>query len=287
MDLKRLDLSVIDTMRHGRNSSLTLAEQSINIYRIAGKQYNEFLMNYNYVIDEDSLKRFFDINKSWAATTANLKRQALMKLVQNQPKISESYIEMASVREMFSRNIARTKQISQAITECGYLTEDKVKKLFSVCSDRMRLIVEFLFCTGCRISEMTNIKCADVEPGKVCRIRIIGKGSKQRIVFAEKELIDDINNIFSGKIYLFESQGGNKLDRNNVGKELSRFGKKAGFKRVYPHIFRHSCAMHLKVKGKTPDFIQKYLGHVDVSTTLRFYFHHEPKADTVKLFKVR
>ena len=287
MDLKRLDLSVIDSMRHGRNSSLTLADRSIDVYKIAGQQFNDFLGNNGKVVDENTIRAFFDSQKGWASTTANLKRQALMKLIQNQPGITESYIEMASIREMFARNVARAKQISQAITEGSYLTEFQVKRLIDNCSKRMALIVEFLFVTGCRISEMINIKVQDISKGKVYRIRILGKGSKQRIVFSEKGLMADIYDAFGGKTYLFESQGGNKLNRNNISKEMARFGVKAGLKRVHPHIFRHSCAMHLKKKGKTPDFIQKYLGHVDVATTLRFYFHHEPKAGTVRLFGLR
>jgi len=286
-DLKRLDLSVIDTMRHGRNSSLTLSDRSIDVYKIAGKQFNDFLGNNGKLVDEDTIRAFFDSQKGWAATTANLKRQALMKLIQNQPGITESYIEMASVREMFARNVARAKQINQAITNDGFLTEYQVKKLIKNCSVRMALMVEFLFVTGCRISEALNIKKQDLSQGNVYRIRIIGKGSKQRIVFAEKGLVEDIESVYMGKTYLFESRSGLKLDRSNVAIELARFGRKAGLKRVHPHIFRHSCAMHLKKKGKTADFIQKYLGHVDVATTLRFYFHHEPKAKTVKLFGLR
>lgn len=134
---------------------------------------------------------------------------------------------------------------------------------------------------------MINIRRGDVIEGNVCKINIIGKGSKQRIVFAEKRLINDIYRVFKGSVYLFESRSGRQLNRNNISNEIKRFANKIRLKNVHPHIFRHSCAMHLKRMGKTPDFIQKYLGHADVSTTLRFYFHHEPKADTVKLFQLR
>jgi len=285
-ELNRLDLRIVEAMRHGRNSSLTLSDNSIDGYMTAGKQFNKFLRANNLKVNEISVRRFFEANRDWAATTANFKRQALMKLIQNQAENSDSYISMAAVREMFKRNIPRTKQISQAIAEGRFLDQDQVKNVIKNASRRMGLIVEFFFVTGCRVSEMIAIKRKDVSGIGVCRVKVVGKGDKQRVVYANEALIDDINSEFKGKVFLFETLGGFQFDRNNIGKEISRVGEKVKL-HLYPHIFRHSCAMHLKEMGKTPDYIKEYLGHADVSTTLRYYFHHEPDADVAGLFEMR
>jgi integrase len=284
--LKNLDLSVLENLRSARNSFSTLADKSQDAYYIAGKQFNEFLDKNNMVVCEDSIVKFFYENSRWSAVTKNLKRQALMKLIQNQSCI-DSYLKMALVREMFTKNIPRVKKIRQAITNSGYLTENQIKRLIQNSTKRIGLVIEFLFCSGCRVSELINIKRRDVHnTGDVFTVYVVGKGSKQRIVFADSALIEEIDSVFSGVSYLFETINNDQFDRSYIWNSVSSVGKKLDLK-VYPHIFRHSCAMHLKKAGKTPDFIQKYLGHENVAITLAYYFHHEPKAETAKLFKMR
>ena len=74
------------------------------------------------------------------------------------------------------------------------------------------------------------------------------------------------------------------MDRSNLWRDMKQAGIEAGFEFIHPHIFRHSCAMYLKAQGKTADYIQQYLGHEKVDTTIKYYFHHKVDRDVVELF---
>jgi integrase len=88
-------------------------------------------------------------------------------------------------------------------------------------SDRPRpelaLMIEFLFKTGCRISELTNVLLADIKPlGRgTCKITLLGKGNKQREIAVRKDLVDRIRRHFRSKQYLFESRNGGSRGKND------------------------------------------------------------------------
>lgn len=286
IELERIDITALEKMRNGRNAAQTLADNSLATYAIAARQFNEFLLSRRMKVNEDSLKSFFAANQHWCPTTHNLKRQAIMKLIQYQTGIDYSYLKIASVRELFKKHIARAKNISQAVRDGKYLTELQVKTLLKKASRRISLMMEFAFVTGCRVSELIHIQRHNVRLGEICTIKLLGKGSKQREVFASRELIDEIVQVFDGAIFLFETLDHEQFDRKYVWREMKLVGERCKIK-VYPHIFRHSCGMHLHKKKRSPKYVQNYLGHSSVATTLEFYFHDEPNRDIVRLFDVR
>lgn len=286
LNLDKIDLGAVSEMRHGRNMAMTLSENTKSMYLLAARQFNEFLQKHDLKVNEDSLTAFFEANKSWSPATSNFKRQALMNIIKNQPGIDESYLKRAQITEIFRENIIRIKNISQAIKEGKYLTEAQVKKLIEKATRRVGLMIKFSFVTGCRVSEMINIRISNVSESRHdYTIKFVGKGSKQGDGFVNKEIMKDIFETFEGKIYLFETVSHEKFDRKYIWREMKKVGEKCKIK-VYPHIFRHSYAMHLKKKKMEVDYIQKALRHSDVATTLRFYFHNEPDGRITKCFTV-
>jgi len=276
IELEELNVSVIENMKHGRNISLNVSKNSLNTYLVTAKQYNEFINARKMKVNEDSIIAFFKANKHWSPNTFNLKRQALIKTIQNQPGIKGKDLLTASVRDLFNRTISRVKYINQAVQEDKYLTRKQVEQLIKYAKKRIALIIEFAFMTGCRVSEMVNIKQVNVHFVKnKCHIEIIGKGSKYGKVFIERELYDRINAEFDGIIYLFENSNHNPYGRKYIWSEISKLGKKFDL-RLYPHIFRHSCAMDMKTMNYEFDTIQKFLRHSDPATTLKFYYHNDP-----------
>jgi len=128
------------------------------------------------------------------------------------------------------------------------VTKDEVKEMIGTAlqstwgtlSDRPRpelaLMIEFLFKTGCRISEMTNVLLTDIKPlGKgVCKIVLQGKGNKQREVAVRKDVVDRIRKHFSSKQFLFESRNGgargkddHRYRREYISMLINRCAKKA------------------------------------------------------------
>jgi site-specific recombinase XerD len=133
-----------------------------------------------------------------------------------------------------------------------------------------RLVVKLLYCSGLRLQELVNLKRADINvvDGLVFVRR--GKGGKDRITLFAKDVEQDLLVYYSqttfSSPYLFEGRGGVKYTKKSVQKLLEVAGKKLGV-RITPHMLRHSFATHLVEAGVDIRYVQKLLGHSDVSTT--------------------
>jgi len=274
--IKSLDLKVIN------NLCINLSDNTRESYLITGNQFNAFLNKNKHSVNSDSINSFLN-SCSWKPGTRNFKMQGLKKIIINQPSYAENFILISAINEMFKKEVKKAK-LSKKITDKDYLTYQQIQDLKKVSTKKLSLIIDFLFQTGCRISEMINCRIDEINTNGVAIIKVLGKGNKQRIVYCELDLIEKIKNEFRGKYYLFETKSDKQYNRQNLLKELKRTGKKINIK-VNPHIFRHSCAMFLKAKGKDADYIQEYLGHADVSTTIKYYFHNRVNSDIVDLFK--
>jgi integrase/recombinase XerD len=147
---------------------------------------------------------------------------------------------------------------------------------------RDRAMVELLYASGLRISELANarLEFLMLEEGV---IRVTGKGDKTRLVpvgrkaceaireYLEKERPDLVKRRTGSEIFL--SVRGTKLSTVRIWQILKRIAKHAGMEaNVYPHLLRHSFATHLLSNGADLRVIQEMLGHADVSTT-QIYTH--------------
>lgn len=149
---------------------------------------------------------------------------------------------------------------------------------------RDRAILETLYSSGLRVSECCSLRQRDIlEDVEV--LRILGKGSKERIVpiginalFWIKRYSNEVRPIFSkktiaGQDFLFLNQRGSALSRMAIWNIVSENTKKAKIeKHVHPHTFRHSFATHLLEGGADLRAVQEMLGHADISTT-QIYTH--------------
>jgi len=151
---------------------------------------------------------------------------------------------------------------------------------------RDRTMMELLYATGLRISELLSLKIEDVDM-HVGFVRTRGKGNKERIVpiheGALKILADYIENVRplfkkgGGGTVIFLNPSGKPFSRMGFWKILQRNVLKAGIaKKVSPHTLRHSFATHLLEGGADLRAIQEMLGHADISTT-QIYTHVERK----------
>lgn len=147
---------------------------------------------------------------------------------------------------------------------------------------RDRAMLEFMYATGTRVSEVTTIKQADVFLDNGF-IRVFGKGSKERMVPLGKRAGASIEKYQKEvRVLLAKSQSGDFLFLNWRGRPITRMGvwkilrgykKQAGIKKhLSPHTFRHSFATHLLEGGADLRAVQEMLGHADISTT-QIYTH--------------
>jgi integrase/recombinase XerD len=147
---------------------------------------------------------------------------------------------------------------------------------------RNSAMLELLYAAGLRVSELVNLKFLDVNL-EACFVRVLGKGSKERIVpfglYAKNKIDDYINNsrplLLKNCIskYLFVARAGKPMTRQGFWKLLKQYVKQAGIKKkVTPHSLRHSFASHLLEGGADLRTVQVMLGHVDISST-QIYTH--------------
>jgi len=147
---------------------------------------------------------------------------------------------------------------------------------------RDRAMIELLYATGLRVSELVELRVADLHPDEQY-ITCIGKGSKERLVPMGAQAADWVDRyrstarkvLLKGRSSprLFVNARGGSLSRIGFWKILKRHGQRANVPRmVSPHVLRHSFATHLLENGADLRAIQLMLGHADLSTT-QIYTH--------------
>jgi integrase/recombinase XerD len=147
---------------------------------------------------------------------------------------------------------------------------------------RDRAILELLYSSGLRISELTNARLEQINLEDRF-IRVTGKGNKTRLVPIGRKACEAINDYLETErrvlvrprtgSELFLSRRGQKLTRQRVWQIIKEIAELGAFEiRIYPHLLRHSFATHLLSNGADLRIIQELLGHADISTT-QIYTH--------------
>ena len=158
------------------------------------------------------------------------------------------------------------------------LTPEDVEQLLnfkpsSLIEIRDLAIVEMMYSSGLRVSETVNINVSDFEEG-MSFLRVLGKGSKTRLVPIGRFAISAINNwlserdkIVSNTDALFLNSKGTRLTVRSVQFRLKKMALKQGLPPIHPHMLRHSFATHMLESSGDLRTIQELLGHSSLSTT--------------------
>jgi site-specific recombinase XerD len=228
--------------------------------------------------DTSSLEAFKEdlLSRSLKANTVNRKLAAVKSgligyLVSRQGKNKEEVFKQLykcvhSVKKSHGDRQVRPESI---------LTEEEIEALIAAADSKTARMIRFLALTGCRVSEMVNVKLADIEETShgSKAIRIMGKGSKERTVYISEGDYQNIRETFDGKTFLFETIHGNRYSRENITKKLGDLSERILGKHVYSHLLRHSFATNMIRKTHKIQATSAYLGHSSVSTTLSMYTH--------------
>lgn len=172
-----------------------------------------------------------------------------------------------------------------------YLTNEEIAKLFNIrltkpVDYRNKAILEVMYATGARISEVINLEVNQID-FEECIIRVVGKGKKERIIPLDDVAIEALDNYINNYRpfliknetcnYVFLNKNGEKISRQMIFKILKNLANKAGIiKEISPHTLRHSFASNLLNNGADLRVIQELLGHENLETT-EIYSHLQNK----------
>lgn len=283
---KKLDSNPIEEYLIHLKIERNLADNSIESYRRDIEHYRRFL----------EVEQIYEWNM--------VDRYAIVLFLQRlkeEGKSDNSIIRMTSSLRQFHQFLRQEKITTQDVMQ-SVDTPKKAETLPKVMSLkevdmlletpdiktdiglRDRAILEVMYATGLRISELINLKMDELHL-TMGFIQTIGKGNKERILPIGGMAVNYLNDyleysrpIFENKAkevspFVFLNSRGNGLSRQGVWKNIKKIVQKAGIKQnVTPHMIRHSFATHLLENGADLRIVQELLGHSDISTT-QIYTH--------------
>jgi len=229
------------------------------------------------------LEKFFTfINKTPEDVTSDDARAFLAHLVddENSQRVSIKSMALAkaSIRFLFKEVLRKTVDLPEGIQIPKkipvVLSKEEVTKLIDSAENKKhKLMIEFLYSSGLRVSEAVKIKSGDLELDAGIGWVRSGKGSKDRFFLISKKLKPKLElqmkNLKPSEPLFLGRTG--TLTVRAVQSIISKASEKAGLrKNVSPHTLRHSFATHLLENGVDIRKIQELLGHADLSTTQRY-----------------
>lgn len=239
----------------------------------------------------------------WLKINHDMLENYLLGLKEGGIKVSSIFRKVESIKAFYRFLLISSKikenpisnfkapRISRKLPE--FLSESEIENILSVFDGsrfnilRTFVIIDLLYSSGIRISELTDLVLESINLDELW-IRVTGKGGKQRYVpinkntakilkiyLSERELKFKNKDVSS---FVFLNKSGKKISRIQVWKDIKKIARQAGIKKnVYPHIFRHSFATHLLLRGADLRAISEMLGHSNLSTT-QIYTHLDRKA---------
>src|SRR5438309_11804897 len=263
-----------------------LSSNTVSAYRRDLLKFDDFARKRKLTLEAVSRDDLVDF-------LAGLYRQKLeSKTVARHLVTLRNFFRFAQIHELIREDPSVTLEspkIHRALP--GYLRLEEVERLLNQpdvkapIGLRDRAMLEVLYSTGLRVSELIGLRTSDLD-AKVGCVRCIGKGDKERIVPVGKKALGIVERYLrdgrtaligpgrgSAGAFLFVNRRGGRISRVGVWKIFSAYGRKAGLRvPLTPHMLRHSFATHLLERGADLRSVQLMLGHSDISTT-QIYTH--------------
>lgn len=183
-----------------------------------------------------------------------------------------SFFSWLSAEGLIGRNpCAAIKQIKYRKEVKKPYSAAEMEKLRRACTNKRDLaLLDFLYCTGCRVSEVARLNIDDIDFENM-ECTVLGKGNKERTVYLSEVAAMNLGEYLAsredGNEALFTGKGTERLGKNGIEVLLKRLGKKAGVINVHPHRYRRTLATNLLDRGMNIQDVAVILGHADLKTT--------------------
>lgn len=245
--------------------------------------YSSDVVEFNNYIKKNLLEINTKDIENYIKSINNLKGVSVSHKLSSLKSFYNFYLKRGLIKSNPTLMISRPKLEKKlptylSLEEVSSLLDIEVKNAFDA---RNKAILELLYSSGLRISELTNMELANLDIDE-CLVRIMGKGSKERIVPLGDYALIALNNYLKeyrpslnkkNTTYLFLNNRGDKISRQFIFKVIKLECQKKGIrKNVSPHTLRHTFATHLLKNGADLRIIQELLGHENIGTT-QIYTH--------------
>ena len=253
------------------------SEMTINSYREDLIEYNEFLGN-NFTnitnIDKNIINKYLKY-----LYERELNKNSISRKLSSIRGLYNYLVREEIIEENYFNSISNPKK---DLYLPKFLSDSEMDKLFNACMDetplnqRDKLIIELLYATGLRVSELVNIKIKDMDI-KEKIIKVLGKGSKERIVIYNNHTSEALNKYLNDGYnelnkknsgYLIINKNGDKLSERYVRNIINKLVRKAGLNiKISPHTIRHTFATDMLEEGADLVTVKELLGHESLNTT--------------------
>jgi len=255
----------------------------IERYKYESKKFIDFIEANNHGFSLETLESWKThlISKSYKARTINkylLVAKGCFKRILEVNKENLTQHQHEQVEKALN-NLKRIKEPANSEVCNKILTEDEVKTLLDMCevyNPEISLMIEFMWRTGLRVSEMLGITLKDCKyiGSGTYSVRVLGKGSKERTTWIEQDFYNLVKNFFGSSTLLFKRNGKRPRSRSYVSMNIKRMAARfIDRHNVSAHILRHSFATHSLEQGMSLEWVRQALGHSDIQITARYYSH--------------
>lgn len=249
-------------------------------YTVDTSLFLEFCLGQDLPLDVESMETWLKYLKYQGYAAATIKKRfyaikgRLKFILENKPFETEDRRAIALYTlERKCKVMDVPRRATFAIKPTKFFSKEEIRQLVQEADPRTGIMIEFLYTTGARVSEMIGIRKRNMrqESPSVYSVRLFGKGNKERFVFINTGLRRRIQDIYHGNDWLFETSKGTQFSARNVWRMFQKAGADILQRNLTPHCLRHSFTSHkIRETGKITA-VSLYLGHSDIATTLGEY----------------
>ena len=247
-----------------------LSQNTVDSYKSDLTKLSNYLQNQD--LSKTTIDNFFiDMSEFNYSSSTKKRMHSSIKNFLKYINENEDYesIDISDIKLKSSKKLPEVLPITDIENMINFYNHE------TYLDSRNRTVIDVLYSTGCRVSELCDINISDIDLDEKY-LKLKGKGSKQRIVpigsMLNKNLMQYLNVretfLQNRGEPLFLSKSKNKLDRTAVFRIIKKTAKNISLQTdVHPHTLRHSAATHMLEGGCDLRTVQEFLGHSSVSTT--------------------
>ncbi|WP_299090327.1 site-specific tyrosine recombinase/integron integrase [uncultured Metabacillus sp.] len=262
-----------------------LTQKTLDGYKIELNQFANYVQKPVVQITTADIRKYLAHNESWMITTVDRKLSVIKTffgwLVKEELLLRDPTLKIKAPKK--PKRLPKSLSIEEL-----EIVRESCKTL------RERALMEVMYSTGCRLSEIENMKKSDINIQEM-NARVIGKGDKERVVYLSFKSLHHLRKYLKIRdddceyLFVTERKPHRKMADRTIERIIDKIEARAGIsKKLTPHVFRHTFATLAMENGADLADVQQLLGHVDPATTLVYsHVSEERKKQAHKKYHVQ